>query len=97
MYHRSFSLLTVITLAFATEGCESLWTSSANKTKKQYEEVVMPLQTGSRLNRRTYVSTGPQEKKKSKKKETKVPKPEAEPSTTPNAEEESTPPPDRFR
>ena len=97
MYNRCFSLLAVISLAFATGGCESLWTSSTNQTKKHYQEVLMPVQTGSVLQRRTYVPTGPQEKKKSKKKETKTPKPEAEPSATPNAEEESTPPPDRFR
>jgi len=97
MYHRCFSLLAVISLAFATGGCESLWTSSTNQTKKHYQEVLMPAQTGSVLQRRTYVPTGPQEKKKSKKKETKTPKPEAEPSATPKPEEESTPPPDRFR
>ena len=56
MYHRSFSLLAVISLAFAIGGCESLWTSSANQTKKKkqhqeknYEEILMPLQTGSVL------------------------------------------------
>ena len=106
MYHRSFLLLAVISLAVVTGGCESLWTKSANQTKKQhreknYEEVLMPLQTGSRLNRRTYVPTGPEEKKKSstqkKKEKEKAPKPEAEPSATPKAEEESTPAPDRFR
>ena len=104
MYHRLLSLLAVISLAFATGGCESLWRSSANQTKKKqhqekhYEEVLMPLQTGSRLHRRTYVPTGPEEKKKSKEKEKpKAPKPEEEPSAIPKPEEESTPPPDRFR
>ena len=75
-----------------------MWTSSTNKTKKEYQEVLMPLQTGSVLHRHTYVQRGPEEKNKSKKKETKAPKPEAEPSATPTPEEESTPPPaDRFR
>lgn len=106
MYHRSFSLLIVISLAFAAGGCESLWRSSAKQTKKehqekQYEEVLMPLQTGSRLHRRTYVPTGPEEKKKStaktKTEKEKAPKPEAEASANPKPEEESTPPPDRFR
>ena len=101
MYHRSFPLLAVISLVFFAGGCESLWTSSAKQTKKQYEEVLMPLQTGSRLHRRTYVPTGPEEKKKStakkKTEKEKAPKLEAEPSATPKPEEESTPPPDRFR
>jgi len=107
MYHRLFSLLAVISLAFAAGGCESLWTSSANETKKKqhqekhYEEVLMPLQTGSVLHRRTYIPTGPEEKKKSStKKKTekkKASKPEAEPSAPPKPEEESTPAPDRFR
>ena len=100
MHHRSISLLVIICLAFAFAGCESLWTSSTKQTKKDYQEVLMPLQTGSVLHRRTYVSRGPEEKKKSKKKETKTskPKPESEPSPTPTPEEESTPPPaDRFR
>ena len=106
MYHRSFSLLAVISLVFVGGGCESLWTSSAKQTKKQrqekqYEEVLMPLQTGSRLHRRTYVPTGPEEKRKStakkKTEKEKAPKLEAEPSASPKPEEESTPPPDRFR
>jgi len=106
MYHRFFLSLAAISFAFATGGCESLWTSSAKQTKKQhqekqYEEVLMPLQTGSRLHRRTYVPTGPEEKKKStakaKAEKEKAPKPEAEASATPKPEEESTPPPDRFR
>ena len=77
-----------------------MWTSSTKQTKKNYQEVLMPLQTGSVLHRRAYVPKGPDEKKKSTKKETKTPKPkpEAEPSPSPTPEEESTPPPaDRFR
>src|SRR5213075_953045 len=85
MQHRSLSLLAVIFLAFAIGGCESMWTSSTKQTKKDYQEVLMPLQTGSVLHRRAYVPQGPEEKKKSKKKETKTskPKPESEPSPTP--------------
>jgi hypothetical protein len=100
MHHRSLSLLAVICLAFGLGGCESMWTSSTRQTKKNYQEVLMPLQTGSVLHRRTYVPNGPEEKKKSTKKETKAskPKPDAEPTATPTPEEESTPPPaDRFR
>ena len=107
MSYRSFSFLAVITLAFAAGGCESLWSSSTKQTKKQheekhYQEVLMPLQTGSVLQRHTYVPTGPEEKKKSattkkKTEKEKAPKPDAEPSATPKPEEESTPSPDRFR
>ncbi|MFN2621432.1 MAG: hypothetical protein ABR611_01185 [Chthoniobacterales bacterium] len=97
MYHRSLALLAVVCLALATGGCESLWGDSARKTKNRYEEVMMPLQTGSVLHRRMYVPRGPEVKKKSKKKEAKTPKPEEEASATPAPEEESTPPPDRFR
>ena len=100
MHYRSLSLLAVICLAVALAGCESMWTSSTKQTKKDYQEVLMPLQTGSVLHRRAYVPRGPEEKKKSKKKETKAtkPKPEDEASPTPTPEEESSPPPaDRFR
>jgi hypothetical protein len=93
MHHRSLSFLAVICLAFATGGCELLFKPPPKQ--KEYEAVLMPLQTGSVLHRRTYVPRGPEEKKKSKKKETKA---AAEPSPTPTPEEESTPPPaDRFR
>jgi len=75
-----------------------LWSASTRKSKEQYQEVLMPLQTGSVLHRRVYVPRGPEEKKKSKKKEAATRKPEPEASATPAPEEESTPPPaDRFR
>jgi outer membrane biosynthesis protein TonB len=99
MHHRLIVVPTVLCLALMTGGCES-WGDSAMKSKKEYQEVLMPAQTGSALQRRTYVPRGPEEKKKSKKKETKAPKPETEPSPTPTPtpEEESSPPPaDRFR
>ena len=97
MHHRSFALLAVVCLALGMAGCESLWSNSTRKSKKKYQEVLMPLQTGSVLHRRAYVPRGPEEKKKSKKKEAAARKPEPEPSPTPAPEEESTPPPDRFR
>lgn len=98
MHHRSLAFLTVICLAFGIAGCESLWSSSTRKSKRQYQEVLMPLQTGSVLHRRTYVARGPEEKKISKKKEVAARKAESEPSATPAPEEEGTPPPaDRFR
>jgi len=83
----------MIFVACATGGC-------ASKSRSNYEEMLMPLQTGSVLHRRVEVPTGPKEKsttKKKKKEKEKAPKPEEEPSATPKPEEESTPPPDRFR
>ena len=100
MYHRSLALLVVVCVALGMGGCESLWSDSTRKSKQHYQEVVMPLQTGSVLHRRTYVPRGPDEKKKPKKKEAAARKsePKPEPTATPTPEEESTPPPaDRFR
>ena len=92
MYQRSVVIVIMIFVAFATGGC-------ASKSSRNYEEVLMPLQTGSVFHRRTEVPTGPKKKSttKKKKEKEKAPKPEAEPSATPKPEEESTPPPDRFR
>jgi hypothetical protein len=91
MYRRSVFFLLMIFVACAAGGC-------ASKSRGNYEELQMPLQTGSVLHRRIQVPTGPKKKSATtKKKEKKEPKPEAEPSATPNPEEESTPPPDRFR
>lgn len=101
MDHRVVASLVVVSIALGVAGCESLWSDSARKSKRrQYQEVLMPIQTGSVLHRRTYVPRGPEEKKKSKKKETKASKPEAEikPTPSPTPEEEASPPPaDRFR
>lgn len=93
MSHRAIAILAVVCLALGAGGC-------ASKSNKDYVEVLMPLQTGSTLQRRVYVRKGPESKTKKKKKEKereKAPKSEAEPSATPAPEEESTPPPDRFR
>jgi hypothetical protein len=97
MDYRFIASLIVVFIALGAGGCELLWRGSTRKSNKHYQEVLMPRQTGSLLQRRMYVSRGPEQKKKSTKKETKAPKPEAEPSPTPTPEEESTPPPDRFR
>ena len=103
MHHRAVAILAIICFAFSAGGCASLFQSPKNKpsqTKKQYQEVLMPLQTGSTLRRRTFVERGPETetKKKTKKKQDSVPKPEAERAETPPApEEENTPPADRFR
>ena len=90
MLHRAIAILAVVCLALGAGGC-------ASKSNKDYDEVLMPLQTGSTIQRRTYVRKGPETKSKKKKEREKPRKPEAEPSATPAPEEESTPPPDRFR
>lgn len=91
MLHRAIAILAAVCLALGAGGC-------ASKSNKDYDEVLMPLQTGSTIQRRVYMPKGPETKSKKKKKEReKSPKPEAEPNATPAPEEESTPPPDRFR
>ena len=90
MHHRLIAILTVLSLAFGAGGC-------ASKSNKDYDEVLMPLQTGSTLQRRVMVKANHDSKPK-KKKRSSAPKPEAaERAETPPAEEENTPPPDRFR
>jgi hypothetical protein len=91
MYRRLIALLAIVCEALLGGGC-------AHNRNNGYEEVLMPLQTGSVLHRRVLVKGQSEKKtKKKKKKEATAPKPEAEPSATPTPEEESTPPPDRFR
>ena len=112
MHHRLIAIFAILCFAFGGAGCESLYEASKPKSskkkkqpreRKQYEEVVMPLQTGSTLRRRSFVERKPDDepKKKSKKKAspTPTPKPEAEPSATPTPTEEATPEPtpERFR
>jgi hypothetical protein len=91
MLHRAIAILAVVCLALGAGGC-------ASKSNKDYDEVLMPLQTGSTLQRRVYMPKGPETKSKKKKKEREKPrKADEEPSATPAPEEESTPPVDRFR
>ncbi len=97
MSYRALAIPAVLFLALNVGGCRS----SANS---EYEQVQMPLQTGSVLHRRVEVRSEPEKKskkkesdKKEKKEKEKPRKPEAEPSATPAPEEESTPPPERFR
>jgi hypothetical protein len=91
MHHRSIAVLAIVCIAFGGGGC-----ASKSHRHRNYEEVLMPLQTGSVLHRRVYVPVE-HEKRSKKKKKKESTKPEAEPSATPAPEEESTPPPDRFR
>jgi len=90
MHHRPFAILAILCFAFGGAGC-------ATKSNKDYDEVLMPLQTGSTLQRRVFVPKSSETKKKPKKKQPSSPKPEAEPTATPAPEEESTPPPEKFR
>ena len=123
MRYRFIAVLMVVCFALGLGGCESLfegWKSSSEKPKSvkkktekksrdDYEEIYLPGQTGSRLQRRVYVERAPDrdtEKKKDNesKKAAVTPKPKAETrpepegSPTPKPEEEGTPPPtERFR
>ena len=113
MHHRLIAIFVILCFAFGAAGCESLFQPSKPKSskkkkpsreRKQYESVVMPLQTGSTLQRRMFVERKSDDesepKKPSKKKESPKPKPEAEPAATPPPpKEEATPEPtpERFR
>jgi hypothetical protein len=99
MHCRLLAILAILSFAFEGGGC-------ASKSKQNYDEVLMPLQTGSVIQRRVQVKTDYQTKPKApakKKKKPSPPKPEAEaeaeatPRPAPTPEEESTPPPERFR
>lgn len=121
MHHRLIAIFAIVCFAFSGAGCEALYRASLPKSKpakkkkvqrerKQYEAVVMPLQTGSTLQRRILVEKKtaddddePVAKKKEKKKEsptpTPTPKPAVEPADTPPPTQEPTPEPtpERFR
>lgn len=90
MHHRLIAIFALLCIALGGAGC-------ASKSKsKRYEEVLLPLQTGSTLHRRIYVERTHDQKKKQKEKK-KAPKPETERDETPPADEEEAPPPERFR
>lgn len=115
MHHRLIAILAILCFTLGGAGCESLFQPSKPKSskkkkpsreRKQYEMVVMPLQTGSTLQRRVFVEKKsgdePELKKKSKKKEspTPTPKPAVEPAETPPPPPEQATPeptPERFR
>lgn len=94
MDHRLFAVLAIVCFAWEGAGCAS------ESQRARREEIVMPLQTGSTLQRRVIVEKEGPAKKSKKKKESKRttpkpgPTPEAEPSPQP---EEETAQPERFR
>jgi len=97
MHRRLIAILAVTCFAFGGAGC-------AWKSNKDYDEMLMPAQTGSVLRRPVRVKKiEPEEKPKKKKDKEKPsspkPKPDEEPSAeaTPKPEPESTPPTERFR
>jgi hypothetical protein len=90
MHHRSIAILAIVFIALGGGGC-------ASKSNRNYEEVLMPMQTGSVLQRRVWVRAEREKSPKKKKKKEATRMPDAEPSATPAPEEESTPPVDRFR
>lgn len=98
---RLLAILAILSFAFGGGGC-------ASNSKQDYEEVLMPLQTGSVLQRRMQVKTDHKTKRKTEPKKKKKPaepkpepepeaKPEGTPRATPTPAEESTPPTERFR
>jgi hypothetical protein len=98
MSYRALIIPALLVLALTMGGCRS-------SSNKDYDEVLMPKQTGSVFQRRVEVRSDSRKKSTKKKtektdkkeKKDKPRKPDAEPSATPAPEEESTPPPDRFR
>lgn len=107
MHHRLFAVLVIVCFALEGAGCASE-SQLANR-----EEILMPRQTGSTLQRRVMVAKDSGAKKSKKKKEKKdkkdqkdkkettpkpAPKPTPAPEATAEATEEPTPAvPDRFR
>jgi lipoprotein NlpI len=97
MDHRLFAVLAIVSFALEGAGCAS------ETQRARREQVLMPLQTGSTIQRRVMVERQSATKKSKKKKETKetkrtspTPAPAPTPEPSPQAEEENTTP-DRFR
>lgn len=104
MDHRLFAVLAIVCFALEGAGCAS------ESQRARQEQILMPLQTGSSIQRKVMIDTGGVPKKSKKKKEKKEkketkeptqPSPKPTPAATPapapspKAEAESTP--DRFR
>jgi hypothetical protein len=100
MNNRFFATLIVVCLALAVGGC-------ASEAQKNREEVLLPRQTGSNLNRRIVVDNESSFKEKKKQSKSKRPakksaktertEPEKAKEPKPDQPEETTAPPDRFR
>ena len=98
MNNRLFATLIVVCLAIAGAGC-------ASKSRRNREVVLLPLQTGSNINRRIIVDDESSfktmkrpESKRPSKKRVKTERTESERTTPEQPEETPTPaPPDRFR
>lgn len=95
MDHRLFAVWAIVGFALEGAGCAS------KSQRARREEILMPLQTGSTLQRRVVVPTEPEgvTKKSTKKEESKrmVVKP-SEPERPPQPREDESPAvPDRFR
>jgi hypothetical protein len=91
MHHRLIAIFAILSVALGGGGCAS--------KSKRYEQVLMPRQTGSTLQRRVFVESTRDQKKKrpEKKKAPSTPKPETEAAETPPTPEEEAPPPERYR
>jgi hypothetical protein len=94
MDHRLFAVLAIVCFALEGAGCAS------EAERARSEEILMPLQTGSTLQRRVIMEKEGSTKKSKKKKESKhttpKPTPKPEPELSPQPEEE-TAQPERFR
>ena len=92
MDHRLFAILIVICFALEMVGCAKV----PNRTDR--EEILMPAQTGSRLQRPILVPVSPETKKSKKKEKEEAPEKKKEkskrPKPTPAPEPETTPKPD---
>lgn len=91
MHQRLIAIFAILSIALGGSGCAS--------KSKRYEEVLMPAQTGSTLQRRVFVESTREHKKKrpEKKKAPTTPKPETERAETPPPDEEEAAPPERYR
>lgn len=96
MYHRFCAIFIVVCFAIAAVGC-------ASKSQKNREEVLLPLQTGSNINRRVVVDDESsfkkvieRESKRPSKKKKKTERTEVAPAE-PEQPEETPTPPEKFR
>ena len=92
MPHRLLAVLIVICFALEMAGCAHV----PNRTDR--EEVLMPMQTGSRVQRRVLVPAAPETQKPKKKEKEEAPEKKKEkpkhPAPTPAPTQDSTPKPE---